>query len=273
MHTLDLQGARLPALGFGTWQLAGQTARDMVSAALSIGYRAIDTARMYGNEIEVGAGLKQSGVPRDEIFLTDKIWPDDFRDGDLQKAAENALRSLDTDYVDLLLLHWPNPEVPLAETMEALADVARRGLARHVGVSNFPVKMLREAVDACPQPLFANQVEYHPFLDQRPVIEELARQGMALIAYSPIAQGKVVKDDLLRDIAAAHGKTPVQVALRWLIQQGCAAIPRSSSPAHAESNFAIFDFTLSDEEMHRISSLRSKRGRLISPAGMAPAWD
>jgi 2,5-diketo-D-gluconate reductase B len=273
MIYVSAHGARMPALGLGTWQLSGNVARRMVGYALEVGYRHIDTAQMYGNESEVGAAIANSGVARDDIWLTTKIWPDNFRDGALQRAAEQSVRRLGT-VPDLLLLHWPNPSVPLAETVRALNAAKRRGLARHIGISNFTVALIREARALSEEPLIVDQVEYQPYLSQDTVREELRTHGMALIAYSPLAQGRVFGDPTLARIGERHGRNPGQVTLRWLIQQeGVAAIPRSSREAHAEANLAIFDFTLSDAEMAEIAALAQPGGRRVDPAGMAPRWD
>jgi 2,5-diketo-D-gluconate reductase B len=266
-------GTGIPALGFGTYGLEGRVARRMVGYALEIGYRHIDTAQMYGNEAEIGAAIADSAVPRGEIWLTTKIWPDNFRDGDLQRAAEQSVDRLRTQ-PDLLLLHWPNPRVPLKETIGALNQAKRRGLTRHIGISNFTVPLIREAVALSEEPLILDQVEYHPHLSQRAVLEELRAKGMALTAYSPIAKGRVFADPTLQRIGQGHGKNPGQVALRWLIQQdGVTAIPRSSREAHARANFEIFDFALSDAEMAEIAALRQPEGRTVDPAGIAPRWD
>jgi 2,5-diketo-D-gluconate reductase B len=273
MIHVEAHGARLPALGLGTWQLSGNVARRMVGYALEVGYRHIDTAQMYGNESEVGAAIANSGVARDDFWLTTKIWPDNFRDGALQRAAEVSVRRLGT-LPDLLLLHWPSPSVPLAETMRALNEAKRRGLARHIGVSNFTVALIQEALARSEEPLIADQVEYQPYLSQDALLEELRANGMALIAYSPLAQGRVLRDQTLLRIGKRHGKNPGQVTLRWLLQQdGVAAIPRSSREAHAKANFEIFDFALSDAEMAEISVLARPGGRQINPSGMAPHWD
>jgi 2,5-diketo-D-gluconate reductase B len=273
MIHVEAHGARIPAIGLGTWQLDGDVARRMVGYALEIGYRHIDTAQMYGNETEVGAAIASSAVARDDIWLTTKIWPDNFRDGALQRAAEQSVRRLRTE-PDLLLLHWPNPSVPLEETMRALNDAKRRGFARHIGISNFTVALIQEALARSEEPLIVDQVEYQPYLSQDAVLEELRAHGMALIAYSPLAKGKVFNDRTLARIGARHGKNPGQVTLRWLIQQdGVAAIPRSSREAHAKANFEIFDFALSDAEMAEISALARPDGRQLNPAGMAPRWD
>ena len=273
MLYVETHGIRIPALGFGTFRLDGRSAERMVAYALEIGYRHIDTAQMYGNEAEVGAAIASSGVPREEIWLTTKIWPDSFRDGDLQRAAGQSVRRLRTE-PDLLLLHWPNPEVPLRETMRALNDAKRQGLTRHIGISNCPSALIRESVALSEEPLLVDQVEYQPYLSQRAVLEELRRNGMALTAYSPVAQGKVFSDRTLTRIGERHGKNPGQVALRWLLQQeGVSAIPRSSREAHAKANLDIFDFALSAAEMAEIFALARPDGRLVNPAGFAPNWD
>jgi diketogulonate reductase-like aldo/keto reductase len=212
-----------------------------------------------------------SAVPRDEIWLTTKIWPDKFRAGALLEAAEESVRRLGTE-PDLLLLHWPNPDVPLDETVGALNEARTRGYTQHIGISNYPAALIREAVGHSTAPLLINQVEYHPYLDQSTVLAELARQGMALTAYSPVGRGTVFKDPTLQEIGAAHGKNAGQVTLRWLVQQGVSAIPRSTREANVAANLDIFDFTLSDEEMARISGLARPGGRMVKPAH-EPDWD
>jgi len=274
MHKVHAQGADIPAIGFGTFELSPDDARRMVRHALGCGYRHIDTAQIYGNERAVGAGLQDSGLDRAAIFLTTKVWVDHFRDGDLQASVEESLERLDTDYVDLLLLHWPNPSVPLAETIGALNEVRETGRARHIGVSNFTVALLRDAAATSAAPLVTNQIEYHPFLDQRPVIDALAHEHMALTAYCPLAQGRVFTEPTLQRVGAVHGKNAGQVALRWLVQQdNVVAIPRSVNPTHIEANMDIFDFELNESEMREIESLHSPDGRIINPGGLAPDWD
>jgi diketogulonate reductase-like aldo/keto reductase len=272
MMFVEAHGARIPALGLGTFRLEGDVARTMVGHALQIGYRHIDTAQMYGNEAEVGLAIEGSPVARDEIWLTTKIWPDDFRAANLERAAEASVERLRT-VPDLLLLHWPNPRVPLQETIGALNKVKRRGHARHVGISNCPAALVRDSVALSEEPLLVNQVEYHPYLSQRTVLAEVRRHGMALTAYSPIAQGRVFSDATLAGIGRRHGKNPGQVALRWLLQQDrVSAIPRSSREANARANFAVFDFELSEGEMSAIAALAKPGGRLVDP-GVAPDWD
>lgn len=274
MDAIEAGGARIPRIGFGTFELEPQVAYARVGDALAAGYRHIDTAQIYGNEAAVGAAIRESGVPRDQIFLTTKVWVDRFRDGDLQRSAEESLERLGLDYVDLLLLHWPNPQVALAETIGALNDARRRGLTRHIGVSNFTVALIGEAAAASEAPLVTDQVEYHPYLSQAPVREALARQGMVLTAYCPLGKGRVLKDPVIGRIAREHGKDAAQVVLRWHYQQpDVVAIPRSSKAERVRSNLDIFDFELGESEMAAISALARPDGRVISPAGLAPAWD
>lgn len=266
-----IEGTRVPALGFGTYRMAGEECRTGVADALAIGYRHIDTAQGYDNEEQVGAALSSSGVPRDEIFLVTKLRPRNFRAADALSSSEESLRKLRTEYVDLLLLHWPNPEVPLAETLGALRELQESGQVRQIGVSNFPSALVREASEHIT--VFANQVEYHPYLSQKTLSELSNELGFMLTAYSPIAKGAVSDDETLMAIGREHGKSAVQVTLRWLIQQErVAAIPKASTTGHRRSNFDLFDFELSAPEMMRISSLARKGGRIVDPEG-APAWD
>jgi 2,5-diketo-D-gluconate reductase B len=273
MHNVTTNGASIPALGFGTWALPDDRVQPLVEHALGVGYRHLDTAQMYGNEAAVGAGLKASGLRRDAVFLTTKIWPDNFAEADFRRAADERLRLLGVDQLDLLLLHWPSKTVPLAETIRALNAVKDAGQTRHIGVSNFTTRLIDEAVRLSDAPLVTDQVEYHPFLSQAKVLAKLAEHGMSLTAYCPLARGKVVDDPVLAEIGRAHGKSATQVALRWLVQQdGVIAIPRSSSEARIEANFKVFDFALSAAEMARIHGLGSPKGRVVDIA-VAPEWD
>ena len=232
MHDVSANGAQIPALGFGTWDLPPDRVQPLVEHALGVGYRHLDTAQMYGNEAAVGAGLRASGLARDAVFLTTKIWPDYFARDAFLEATDERLRLLGVDRVDLLLLHWPSKTVPLGETIEALNAVRKAGQTRHIGVSNFTTKLIDEAVRLSDAPLVTDQVEYHPYLDQSKVLAKLKAHGMALTAYCPIARGRVVDDPTLVRIGEAHGKSATQVALRWLVQQeGVIAIPRSSNEA------------------------------------------
>ncbi|MFO1069158.1 MAG: aldo/keto reductase [Geminicoccaceae bacterium] len=273
MHSVDANGASIPAIGLGTWELRGADAQRLVEHALAVGYRHLDTAQMYANEAEVGAGLRASGLKRDAVFVTTKVWPDRFRAGDFERSVDESLGRLKLDAVDLLLLHWPSQTVPLAETIGALNRVRAAGKARHVGISNFPGAMIDEAVALSSDPLVTDQVEYHPFLSQRTVLGRCRAHGLSLTAYTPLARGRVFKDPVLQRIGRAYGKNGGQVALRWLVQQpGVIAIPRSSSEANIAANLAVFDFALGDAEMAEIAALGSAAGRVVNTAS-APAWD
>jgi diketogulonate reductase-like aldo/keto reductase len=264
---VDTNGAAIPALGFGTWTLRGEGCSEAVQWALQTGYRHIDTAAMYGNEEAVGAGLKASGVPRDEVFVTTKVWHSDLRPADLRRSAEASLRRLGLSAVDLLLIHWPNADIPLRDTMDALCAAKRDGLTRHVGVSNFSPRLIEEAVRLAGEPLAVNQCEYHPHLDQSRVRAACARHRLAFTSYTPLGKGDVLKEAAIREIANAHGKTAAQVVLRWHFQQPATiAIPKSSHRGRIADNLDIFDFVLSDDEMRRISGLARPDGRLVYPS-------
>lgn len=271
--TVKAGGASIPALGLGTWELRDDVCEEAIHVALAAGCRHFDTAAMYGNEIEVGNAVRGSGVPREEIFVTTKVWHDCAAYDDLLRSVDESLARLDIGPADLVLMHWPNPEVPLGETMRALADVKRRGLVRHIGVSNFTIPLMREAVALASEPVVVNQVEYHPWIDQGHVLDECRTLGMALTAYAPLAKGEVFRDAVLVDIGRAHGKTGGQVALRWLIQQeGVIAIPRSAKPDRIRAFFDIGDFTLGDDEMARITALAKPSGRIVD-FDFSPRWD
>jgi diketogulonate reductase-like aldo/keto reductase len=270
---LSANGARIPVIGFGTSQL-GDCA-EIVATALKLGYRHIDTAWKYGSEKGVGEGIRASSVPREEIFLVTKVSHEYLRAADFARSVDESLRNLQVDYVDLLHVHWPSPEkVPLAETMGALARAKREGKTRHIGVANFNIALLEEAMRVCPEPLVTLQAEYHPYLDQSRVLAYCRSKGLIFTAYCPLARGRVFNDPVLADIARNRGRTIAQIALRWLIQQGnIAAIPRSSNPKHIAESLQVFDFELTDEEMRRISALKRPDGRIANPKGRAPAWD
>jgi 2,5-diketo-D-gluconate reductase B len=272
MRYVEANGAKIPAIGLGTWELRGRACARLVEQAIKLGYRHIDTAQVYENEREVGEGLRASGVRREEVFVTTKVWTTHFAPNDLERSTKDSLAKLRLSEVDLLLLHWPNPQVPLSETLGALARVKQLGMVKHIGVSNFTVALIEQAVAACPEPLACDQVEYHPYLDQTKVKEACARHGMALIAYSPVAKGRVKEDATLTRIGRAHGKTAAQVCLRWLVQQNACAIPRTSRIERLSENIDIFDFALSDEEVAEISAMATAKGRLTD-YGFAPKWD
>ncbi|MGE9289937.1 MAG: aldo/keto reductase, partial [Puniceicoccales bacterium] len=265
----NIHGQDTPALGFGTYELEEETCQHAVESALEIGYRHVDTARIYGNEESVGRAIRNSHVDRDDLFLTSKVWREDLDPERLDQELKVSLRLLDVDYLDLYLIHWPNSAFPLEKTLEAMMKHRENGLVRHIGVSNFPPNLFRKAVSLAP--IFCNQVEYHPFLGQGENIEIARAHDAMITAYSPLAQGQVSGDPTLESIAVKHGKTAQQVALRWLLEQeSVAAIPRSSTSDHIASNFQVFDFQLDDHDHAQISSLTKDR-RLVDPS-FAPDW-
>jgi 2,5-diketo-D-gluconate reductase B len=272
MQVVEANGARIPIIGLGTWDLRGRVCARMVEEALRLGYRHIDTAAMYENERAVGEGLRASGVPRDEVFVTTKVWQSNLAARDFERSTKKSLSDLKLHAVDLLLIHWPSRSVPLAETVGALCKMKREGLVRHVGVSNFTVDIVVEATKLSTEPLVCNQIECHPFLDQSKIIAESRKHGTAVTAYSPIARGSAKDDALLVRIGKAHGKSAAQVCLRWLVQQNIVVIPRTSKSERLVENFAIFDFELSAAEMKQIAGLANPRGRKVDWSG-SPEWD
>ncbi len=272
MQTIEANGARIPAIGFGTMTLKENVGVEMTSAALRAGYRHLDTAQMYGNEREVGEGMRASGVPRDDVFVTTKAWHNRLAAGDLERSVDESLGRLNLSHVDLLLIHWPNAAIPLKDTLAALGKVKRAGLTRHIGVANFTVPLIEEAVRLSDEPLVTNQIEVHPFIDQSKVIAACRRHGLSVTAYCPISRGKVPGNPVLGRIAKTHGKSAGQVALRWLVQQGIIPIPRTGKTERLKENLAVFDFTLADAEMAEIGALKRPDGRVVNPAH-APKWD
>lgn len=298
-----IQGEDVPALGLGTWQLKGATCYDAVRHALDLGVRHIDTAEMYGNEAEVGRALHDAAIDRDAVFLTTKVWHTNLRPDDVRTAAEGSLRELQTDHVDLLLIHWPNASVPLEQTLDALLDLRAAGKTRHIGVSNFPPSLVRQALDHTT--IFCNQVEYHPFLSQAPLLDLARTHDFLLMAYSPLAKGSVMDRSAsprralkalkrsgapanrlanalknllgtgtgtLQALAEKYDKSPAQIAIRWLVQQDhVAAIPRSADPDHRAANVDVLDFALSEEEMQLIHGL-AQVDRKVDPH-FAPNWE
>lgn len=263
--------AGIPAIGLGSWRLEGPTCVERVQEALDMGYSHIDTAEMYGNEEQVGEGIRSSPVPREDVFVTTKVSPEHLSPSEVERAAEGSLRRLRSDYLDLLLIHWPSPNVPLEKTLEAMEKLCEQEKARFIGVSNFPTRLWERALAIAPD-IVCNQVEYHLFLGQEPLVQMARERRKALIAYCPLAQGRVLRNPLVQEIARRHERTPAQVALRWLVQQErVAAIPKTARRRHMEENVQIFDFELSEAEMDRLSGL-DRGERLIDPA-WAPDWD
>ena len=273
--TVDGNGARIPARGFGTFQLRDDVCRKAVLAAIKAGYRHVDTAAMYGNEVEVGEGVRDSGVSRDELFITTKVWTDNIAEDDLLASAQASLKRLAMSQVDLLLIHWPNRAIPLESSIRGLCRARKEGFAKNIGVSNFPVALLEQAVRLAAghgEKLAANQCEYHPRLDQSKVIAACKAHHMAFTSYSPLGRGDLVRHEVITGMAERLRRKPSQVILRWHYQQGVVAIPRSSTPSHIAENFDIADFELSDADMAAISAMRSPGGRIVIPA-FAPDFD
>lgn len=269
---IESHGAKIPLLGLGTWALRERVCVRAVQQAIHLGYRHIDTAQIYENEREVGEGIRASGVRRSNLFVTTKVWTTHFAPNDLERSVKDSLVRLRLSEVDLLLLHWPNPHVPLAETLGALARVREEGMTRHIGVSNFTIALMAEAVALCPAPLICNQIEFHPLLSQQRVVAAARQHGMAVIAYSPLVQGRIKGQPVIEAIAAAHGKSIAQVTLRWIVQQGICAIPRTAKVERLSENIGVFDFTLSEAEMAQLAALGTPQGR-VNNYSFAPAWD
>jgi 2,5-diketo-D-gluconate reductase B len=271
MQDVEAKGFHIPIIGLGTWALRGRDCARLVEQAIRIGYRHIDTAQMYDNESEVGEGVRASGL-RTEVMVTTKVQPERLTPHDLERSVKESLVRLRLDVIDLLLIHWPNPRVPLAETLGAMAKMKHEGFVKQIGVSNFTVALLDEANKVSKEPLVCNQIECHPFLDQDKVIAACHKAGMAVVAYSPIARGGAKGDSVLERIGKAHGKTAAQVCLRWLTQQGIVVIPRTSKVERLQENRDIFDIDLSDAEMKEVAGLARSRGRIVDWS-WSPKWD
>jgi len=269
---VDAKGAKIPAIGLGTMTLKDDVCVEAVSTALKMGYRHIDTATFYGNETEVGEGIRKSGIPRDEIFLTTKVRHGDLAPGNFEAAVEASLKRLGLPYVDLLLIHWPNPDIPPSAYIPNLCKAKRKGQAKNIGVANFTVALLDEAEKLADEPLVNNQIEVHPFLDQRTILADCKRRGISVTAYCPLGRGRIPGVAVLDRIAKTYNKTEAQIALRWLVQQGLIAIPRTATPEKLKLNIDIFDFQLSDAEMAEIGTLAEPDGRIITPP-QSPQWD
>lgn len=274
MFDVSANGANIPALGFGTFRMPDEDVARVLPEALKLGFRHVDTAQIYKNEAAVGEVLHNSGIPRADIFLTTKVWVDRVGHKDFLASVDESLTKLKTDYVDLLLLHWPQSEMPLADRMGALNDLKKAGKVKNIGVSNFSVALIEEAVKFSDAPLATNQVEYHPYLDQTKVLAEVRKHGMSLTSYYLMANGAIPNDEVLKDIAAKHGKTAAQVALRWAIQQkDVIALSKTATVSRLPENYDVFDFALSEDEMQAIHALAKPNGRIVSPGHLAPKWD
>ena len=269
---LTSHGAAIPAIGFGTSSIGGDCG-EIVGTALKAGYRHIDTAQKYGTERGVGEGIRAANVPRGDIFLVTKVSHEYLRAADFERAAEGCLKSLGQDYVDLMLVHWPNAAIPLAETMAALGRVKQRGITRHVGVANFNLAMLDEAIALCPEPIVNLQTEVHPYINPVKVIAGCRKRGVVVTGYCPLGRARLIGDPVLGAIARERGRSPSQIALRWSLQMGVAPLPRSSNPGRIAENLDVLGFTLSVGEIARICELKRPGAKIANPAGRAPTWD
>jgi 2,5-diketo-D-gluconate reductase B len=273
MHDVLANGARIPAIGFGTYGMAHAEMLRMIPAALKGGFRHIDTAQIYRNEPEVGECTLSSGIPRSELFITTKVWVANYPESRFASSVDESLKKLRTDYVDLLLLHWPHDGVPLAEQIGLLNEAVRSGKARHIGVSNFNRQQLDQALKLSAAPLVTDQFEYHPYLNQSLLVEATRKAGLAVTAYCAMAVGRVLGDPTIAEIAASHGRTIPQVVLRWLLQQSNVVLSRTTNPDRISENLAIFDFELGEDEMAAMQTLARPNSRIVNPPGLAPVWD
>ncbi len=255
LYSTLLSKQKMPILGLGTFDLRGEEGTSSVASAINHGYRHLDTALGYENHDAVGQGIAQSAIAREELFVTSKIPRDELSFDDIQRACERSLRELGLSYLDLFLVHWPNNDIPLADTLRGLAHLLDTGQVKNVGVSNFTTWRLREVLELDMAPIAVNQVEYHVYLNQEKLRSYCTANDITLVAYSPLAQGKLLKDEILTEIAARYEKTTAQIALRWLLQKEVAAIPRSQSPERQIANFDLFDFSLSPKEIERIDDI------------------
>ena len=265
----------VPAFGLGTFRLKGQVVIDSVSNALDLGYRAIDTAQIYENEAEVGQAIAESGVARDELFITSKIWVSNFASEKLIPSLEDSLKKLRTDHLDLTLIHWPSPDnaVPVAEFMGALLEAKKLGLTKQIGVSNFTIALMKEAIAAVgAENIATHQIELHPYLQNRKVVEFAKSQGIPITSYMTLAYGEVLKDPVIMAIAERHDATPAQVTLAWAMQLGYSVIPSSTKRSNLESNLKACTLKLTDADMAQIATL-DRGHRLTNPQSVAPAWD
>jgi 2,5-diketo-D-gluconate reductase B len=272
VDSIETQGIRLPRLGFGTFRLTGDACRVATESALSLGYRHIDTAEMYGNEDAVGAAIATSGVKRDDLHVTTKVWHDHLAPDAIRHAFDTSLKKLQLDFVDLYLIHWPSKDMDLPRALETLVQLREEGRARAIGVCNFTLPLLKAAIETVGAPIACNQVEYHTFLDQSVLLKYLGAKGIPLVAYAPLAQGTVADSAELQAIGRKHGVSAAQVAIAWLLdQKNVAAIPKAQSPASQQANLDALAVKLDDEDRRIIAAL-PKAGRRVKPA-FAPEWD
>lgn len=273
MQTVTAHGAAIPALGFGVFRMSDAEVERVVPAALEAGFRHFDTAQIYQNEAALGRALQAAGARREDLFLTTKVWVDHYGADAFAASVDESLERLKVDQVDLLLLHWPADQVPIAEQIERLNAVQAAGKTRFIGVSNQNIAQMRESIARSAAPIVTNQVELHPYLPQQALVAAAKDAGAAVTAYYSMADGAVPRDETLQRIGAKYGKSAAQVGLRWLIQQGHIALSKTANPARVAENIAVFDFVLDEADMAAIAALARPDGRLVSPTGLAPTWD
>lgn len=273
MQTINAHGAAIPALGFGVFRMSGTEVARVIPAALEAGFRHFDTAQIYQNEAALGLALQAAGAKCSDLFLTTKVWVDNYSPEKFATSVDESLDRLKTDRVDLLLLHWPGNKVSIADQIAMLNAVQAAGKTRFIGVSNQNVAQLKQSIAVSRAPIVTNQVEAHPYLDQTAMARAANAAGLAVTAYYGMADGAVPRDPVLQQIGARHGKTAAQVGLRWLIQEGFIALSKTAKPERVAENINIFDFQLSGEDLAAIRKLARPNGRLVSPPGLAPAWD
>lgn len=272
MKMIRTQGVEIPRLGFGTFRMPGGESQPVVESAIALGFRHIDTAAMYENEAAVGAAIAASGVKRDELLVTTKVWHDQLAPEALDRAFDISRGKLKLDYVDLYMIHWPNRDMDMAATLEALLELRQGGLTRAIGVCNFNLPMIRRAIEEIGAPIACHQVEYHPFLSQTPMLAYLRSKAIPLTAYAPLAQGRAANDDTLAVIGHKHGATAAQVAIAWLLdQEGVIAIPKAGRPESQKANLDALGISLDDEDRGAIAAL-PKDQRFVRPP-FAPDWD
>jgi 2,5-diketo-D-gluconate reductase B len=272
MDNLNTQGIRVPKLGLGTFKLTGEGCVTGVASAIGLGYRHIDTAEMYGNEAEVGAGIKASGIAREDLHVTTKVWHENLAPDAIKRAFDASQKKLGLDVIDLYLVHWPSKGMDLPAIFKTLMGFKDEGRIRALGVANFPVKLMKQAVEEIGAPVACNQVEYNAVFDQTKLLTYLRAKSIPLVAYCPLGQGRLADNDVMKTIAAKHGVSAAQVALKWLLDQdGVAAIPKASRKESQQANLDALKVTLDDDDRKAIAAL-PKAQRLVNP-GFAPEWD
>ncbi|MBX8799645.1 aldo/keto reductase [Ochrobactrum sp. MR28] len=273
MQFVKTHDATIPALGFGVFRMSDAEVERVIPAALEAGFRHFDTAQIYQNEAALGKALQTAGVARDDLFLTTKVWVDNYDISRFAASVDESLDKLKTDQVDLLLLHWPADQVPVAAQVDMLNAVKEAGKTQFVGVSNYNIAQMQEAMTRSAAPIITNQVELHPYISQNKLLTAINNSDIVASVYYSMADGAVPQDKLLQQIGAKYGKSAAQVGLRWLVQQGYIALSKTANPARVAENIAIFDFALDASDMTAIAGLVRPNGRLVSPEGLAPVWD